>query len=774
MKKLFRNFAFCFVFFVVAIGVTTCKGPVALGDTIDINPPKNEITYPPKNAVIRSTFVIAGKCDDDTAVSSVTVSITNTDTKLECGSFQAVLSEDKKSWSVKVENEQTNDPNRTYAGRPYQDGKYSVSAYATDNTGKRSDITSSPFIIDNTPPILLLTASSSYGNDLKPNKFGRTVSLTGTYAEDTDNKIAKMTIRFFKKADGSKIGDDIVFTNVDHMSENNKYVIAKYSKNPTTPEEVKLFENYKAIFGETEINNYTANGTAQDLPVYMTILLEDGARVYDDPSDLTGKEEGNQTTQYYINTDGFTDNFTKDGAQYKMSILEIKDFLNGKSNKHEGQEAAIATALNAAKSTAYNAEVNSLTGTDTDKASTMLINPKANPTFTVSGYALDKGSVGTTGFNSDGFPYCTEGAPLSITISSGPDNVPVKYVGDKVTIYAVPAESDGSYSTPLPADWLTSENPPTALPAGWVKIANISGESNKTAYTMTAKPEAPATSYGLSTNTLYRFVIWGRDINGMAIEDDTRGPYVCVVKATGNVPVITSVKAEVNMSPVKNVTGKYVNKSMVGKTLTVSAHVSDGVSLGLTDAAVKSNVTIKAKLNGSVVPDGTVTVTPSADRKSATVKWELTIPASAKDGKWTLTVSAKNKDGASGISESVELTIDTVDPTWKTDGTAGKAPYISPVSSNGWYSQNSMDVKAEAEDVNGSGVDKLQYALSSAPSNVKVVGNGAFSFSCDSAFNGTLTVSALDHAGNTTSVNIPVKVDMVRPNTCTLALRQSS
>jgi len=768
MKKLFRNFAFCFVFFVVAIGVTTCKGPVALGDTIDINPPKNEITYPPKNAVIRSTFVIAGKCDDDTAVSSVTVSITNTDTKLECGSFEAVLSEDKKSWSVKVENEQTNDPNRTYAGRPYQDGKYSVSAYATDNTGKRSDITSSSFIIDNTPPILLLTASSSYGNSLNPDKFGRTVSLTGTYAEDTDNKIAKMTIRFFKKADGSKIGDDIVFTNVDHMSENNKYVIAKYSKNPTTPEEVKLFENYKAIFGETEINNYTANGTAQDLPVYMTILLEDGARVYDDPSDLTGKEEGNQTTQYYINTDGFTDNFTKDGAQYAMSIFEIKDFLNGKSKKHEGQEAAIATALNAAKSTAYNAEVNSLTGTDTDKASTMLINPKANPTFTVSGYALDKGSVGTTGFNSDGFPYCTEGAPFSITISSGPDNVPVKYVGDKVTIYAVPAESDGSYSTPLPADWLTSENPPTALPAGWVKIANISRVPNKTAHTIDAKPEAPATSYGLSTNTLYRFVIWGRDINGMAIEDGTDGPYGCVVKATGNVPVITSVKAEVNMSPVKNVTGKYVNKSMVGKTLTVSAHVSDGVSLGLTDVAVKSNVTIKAKLNGSVVPDGTVTVTPSADKKSATVKWELTIPASAKDGKWTLTVSAKNKDGASGISESVELTIDTVDPTWKTDSTAGKAPYIDPTQPDNWYSKTAMNVKAKAEDVNGSGIETLKYKLSTS-SAWSTVGNDDFSFSCGSAFNGTLTVEAFDKAENKIEVAIPVKVDMAAPNTYALS-----
>ena len=237
-----------------------------------------------------------------------------------------------------------------------------------------------------------------------------------------------------------------------------------------------------------------------------------------------------------------------------MSPAELKDFLNGKLTKYDANVSDITTALNGATSAEYNAEASELAAADQPKATTLSINPKANPTFIVAGY--EKASSGSSAYNSDGFPYCTDGAPFNITISSGPDNVPIQYTGDKVTIYAVPAASNGDYSSPLPTDWTTSTEPPSSLPAGWVKIANITGESNKAAYTMTAKPVAPATSYGLSPNTLYRFAVWGRDINGIAIEDGTGGPYVCVVKPTGNVPEIKNFKAEVNTSPALNVGGK--------------------------------------------------------------------------------------------------------------------------------------------------------------------------------------------------------------------------
>ena len=747
------------VFFIAAACVLTVLScEVGLGASVDTAPPSNAITYPPKNAVVRSTFVIAGTCSDDTSVESVTVSITNTDTKTSYGPFSADLANDKKSWSIRLNREKRDVPNRPYAGWDYPDGKYSVTAYATDASGRNSDITANAFAIDNTPPVLILTSPSSSGT-LEPDKFGRTISFTGMYAEDTGNKIAEMKVLLFKKSDASKIGE-ITFRDIDHMAENNKYVIAQYFSKPEsdlTDEEKSLFANYKAIFGETNVNNYTANGTANDLPVYMTMLLSDGARVYDNPSNPAGDGPGNETSHYYRNTDGISTNFTNENATYPMSIFEIKDFLNGTSAKYTDDTAVtnIKNALDEAKSAEYKAEDTPLA--DTTKATSLSVNPKANPTFIVSGYKFD--TSGTPPNYDSGFYYYTNGAPFTIVISSGADNVPVHYTSNNVTIYAVPAQSNGEFANPLPTDW--SSTPPASLPSGWIEVKKIVGQGNKTSYTIT---EAPS---GLSANARYRFAVWGKDMNGMPIEPDKNGPYVFIVKpADSAAPIIAPLEAKVETT---DVAGKYVNKTMAGKTLTVTATVSDNISLGSSDAAVQTNITETVKYNGSSYSGSglTITKTSSSDRKSAAVKFELVIPSDdAKDGLWTFTVNAKNEAGTYAAAQSVNVTIDTVKPTWKTDNTPNKAPYIFPTKANDWYNRTALQVKAFAED-SGSGIDKLQYKLSTS-SDWNEVGNGNFAFTCDSTFNGSVTARATDKAGNYIESIHTVQIDTASPNTCTL------
>ena len=439
---------------------------VGLGASVDTAPPSNAITYPPKNAVVRSTFVIAGTCSDDTSVASVTVSIRNTGTNESYGPFQADLAGNKKSWSIRLNKEKRDVPNHPYAGWDYPDGHYSVTAYATDSSGKNSDTTANAFTIDNTPPILILTSPSSSGA-LEPDKFGRTISFTGTYAEDTDNKIAEMKVRLFRKSDSSKIGE-ITFQNIDHMAENNKYVIAQYfskADNELTDEEKKLFENYKAIFGETGVAEYKTNGTAVNLPVYMTVLLSDGARVYDDPSNSSGTGPGNETTHYYRNTDAISNNFTKENAKYPMSIFEIKDFLNGTLTKYTNDVDVknIVSTLSGAQSAEYNAEASELAADNRPKATSLSINPKANPTFIVSGYekrSPDPSVSESSSYDAQGFSYYTNSAPFTIVISSGADKVPVHYTNNDVTIYAVPAKSDGNFKDPLPAGWSSSDSLP--------------------------------------------------------------------------------------------------------------------------------------------------------------------------------------------------------------------------------------------------------------------------------------------------------------------------
>ena len=73
---------------------------VGLGEAVDTEKPTVSIEYPSNNVVIKEDFVISGKCHDDTSIKSVKVLFQNT-SRSEF-SFDAVLSEDKNSWSAKI------------------------------------------------------------------------------------------------------------------------------------------------------------------------------------------------------------------------------------------------------------------------------------------------------------------------------------------------------------------------------------------------------------------------------------------------------------------------------------------------------------------------------------------------------------------------------------------------------------------------------------------------------------------------------------------------
>ena len=717
LKKYGLFTAISFIVAVCLFPLLSCK--VGLGGSIDTKPPSNAITYPPKNAVVRSAFVIAGTCSDDTQVKSVTVSITNTGTKRSYGPFEAELSDDKKSWSITLNKEKRNVPNHPYAGWDYPDGKYSVTAYATDAEDKRSDLTTNAFTIDNTPPILILTSPSSSGG-LEPDKFGRTISFTGTYAEDTDNKIAEMKALLFKKSDASKIGE-ITFNNIDHMAENNKYVIAQYFSKPEddlTAEEKRLFNNYKAIFGEAECNNYTTHGTAADLPVYMTLLLSDGARVYNDPSNPAGSGPGNQTKHYYRNTDGIIDNFTKEDAAYPMSIFEIKDFLNGTSKKYTEDAAVtdITNALNGAKSTEYNAEVSELDATDRSNATTLSINPKANPTFIVSGYAKDTSGGTSSSYDSHGFYYYTNGAPFSIVISSGADNVPVKYTDNNITIYAVPAQTNGEFTNPLPTDWSSA---PPALPnpslPDWIEVKKITGQGNKTSYTVTE----PCS--GLIPNKRYRFAVWGKDVNGMQIEQDKKGPYVFVVQSSGNKPTISIGLQDIGGGKNTNLEeGTIASGTILASSYTPANKLifkGTATPAGSPIASVTAEVvSIENVDTSTTVPSNSLSPSTTFTSPSA---WEtvVTEATSLPEGNYKVKFKFTVEDNAhaeSSVTRSIY--IDKKAPVLTVDNITNSVPiteensYIQTIKdSGGNITGRRYSFRGKWSDVKGKGTKTLEY-----------------------------------------------------------------
>src|SRR5574344_92161 len=114
------------------IPVISCE--VGLGASVDTQPPAVSVTYPPANAVIRGTFTLAGECSDDKSLSSVTVTLTDTDTKTVYPSFTADLAKDKQSWSLSLNNAVSDGTG--YNGWQYPDGAYKAAIYATDASGR--------------------------------------------------------------------------------------------------------------------------------------------------------------------------------------------------------------------------------------------------------------------------------------------------------------------------------------------------------------------------------------------------------------------------------------------------------------------------------------------------------------------------------------------------------------------------------------------------------------------------------------------------------------
>ena len=86
MKKIFKTAAFIFSIFTL-LTVISCGMEVGLGSAVDTDAPTVEISYPPKNAIVRSSFVVAGNCDDDLALDHVEVTVTETSTKKEYGPY---------------------------------------------------------------------------------------------------------------------------------------------------------------------------------------------------------------------------------------------------------------------------------------------------------------------------------------------------------------------------------------------------------------------------------------------------------------------------------------------------------------------------------------------------------------------------------------------------------------------------------------------------------------------------------------------------------------
>lgn len=384
-NKLFMGLAV-----ILLVGAGSCE--IGLGPAVDVNAPTVEITYPPESRVIMDTFVLAGKCDDDSSIDTIFIDLENASENAAVKRFSYKVKPDEggKTWQANINN---------IVGDKYElpDGKWTASVYVKDTVGRTSGTVSRSFDIDNTAPLLSLSNPNTVGDAPNPITFGAIIQIKGEITEEHETS----NLRFYYQkvdASGNLIGEE---KNIDRgavsgLSADTPFVIARnYSTEEINSDEElqKLRDNYDYIHDL----NFTKPATGDvDQKVYCAFELFDNARIYNDPQN--------------INDDGFGD--------------------GNKSEKYKAGETTVNTLDENKKVT--------------KDSSCFILNSDNSPR-----YSIDKVVDLTASSSSERFKKLSTGTKINLTIKAGKDNIIIEPKTVKVTLQQV--NDDGTDLSPKPA-----------------------------------------------------------------------------------------------------------------------------------------------------------------------------------------------------------------------------------------------------------------------------------------------------------------------------------
>ncbi|MBR3646429.1 MAG: hypothetical protein IKN54_08415, partial [Lachnospiraceae bacterium] len=406
-KSLWNSLlVFCLIGFGTIASFISCE--VGLGSAVDVAAPDINITTPPTAAVIRQSFAIAGDWSDDGTIKSLEVTLKNTNTKKEykLNEGNVKQQEDTKdfkgTWDVIVDPLDTKNP--------IPDGSYEATISITDNGKHKTQITRS-FVIDNTPPVVVLQRPSSKAGDSISDLFGQTLSLTGQAADD--NNIKEIHINFYSDPECTDklLDNPIIKTNIP----------------PTISLDVAKFEedslnDYAKIYGSIKKEG-------KKPPVYYTITAYDEAQRFP-ITEQDAKEDdslGNATDTYYLYDDIYADVL----ADFK--VTNIYSILNGSFTDSDASRAASAQNI---PEILKNYKI---------KAGKFQLNPANNPEFTVVGReGLEKDENGKLLAYNFANPVndLTNESNITVKIDVGLDAIPLNI--QTLRVYLLPVSADGS------------------------------------------------------------------------------------------------------------------------------------------------------------------------------------------------------------------------------------------------------------------------------------------------------------------------------------------
>ena len=498
MKKLGLFFTLLLILIIVS-----CE--IGLGSSVDTEAPTISIENPPADAKIREAFMIDGNWSDDGAISKLSIELKSNDSKISAKhTFEGTLNYEVKSSGGKGTWYALIDPIK----EGIKDGTYEATVTIVDSMGHKTS-TNRSYTIDNTKPVIKIERPSSIKNaeDSLIESYGQYLTLTGEAYDDND--IATIKITFYDAEEDSGKGPwPTYLTGVSSKIDND---IAKFSKT------FDVNNIYSQMYG-----NDPDGGTHK---YYCTIETYDGTKRY--PPKGQEKEDddlGNPTNTYLLDDD--LQEFNKENSA-------LCEALKGKDQKFKVKDLYAIKAGNSnftsdrAVSDEYLSEalekINELFTNKSVSEGSLKLNPKNNPSFSVSG--LELGEI--TNVENE--------RALTVQLSKGLDGI--KIDRDSLKVYLIPV-MDPQGNTIENADkiYLSDDD------AQYEK----KGDGQFLA-TIRKKQDVNDPEKDLVYRTVYIIGVEGEDIEGNKMEaslDGSNKDYRIRLKAKNIPPELTITKPE--------------------------------------------------------------------------------------------------------------------------------------------------------------------------------------------------------------------------------------
>jgi hypothetical protein len=628
---------------------TTCN--VGLGESVDTQAPKLGITYPPESAVIRGSFVLAGNCEDDKSVKSVSVVFRTSDESLSFGPYEAEVS-GSKSWKITL-NDYDEVKYAAYNGWQFPDGTYTAEVTVTDNAGHSTGPFSRAFDIDNTAPVFVVSAPGVKLSDVNAGtyntkKYGSSFTVSGTIA---DKHKVGMTAKVYASEDDVSSVSPNVFSEAEVDTSGTSAVeFARYIKNAASSNTKN--SNYWKIYGEDITDTSTAK------PFKTTVILTDNAKVYTDPSEKINTTTGNETTKVFLNDSVYND-YLSGTTGRGLGGSDFMNILNGTKT------GALTTGV--VSDTCENVRT-ALEGVIVDTATDLLsfsLNPNADPTYQISGLDITSGDISSANFGSN---TAAKNSGLTVIAQAGENETNIEPSTIKVWIYdlgkletAVSAvEADKFINTLVTevSNGTAVDSDGKSAVAGWTLVGSNeeSKDSSSANYTYNTKITS-----AISINNYYLVAATGTDQDGAYFSQ--KNHYGFIGSASTNPP-------EIDFSGITD-----------QAYLAVSGDAAFAVKVTQTDlelASLDIEVTVKDETSGNKI-DGTFTqsVDLSSAGKNSDGDYEYThnfklsdvsnysqIKLTSECGKayfYTVKFTAKNKSGGQ-TQNQISLHVDAVKP----------------------------------------------------------------------------------------------------------------